>query len=92
MFIPHTHVLPPSLPPDLYAFHPAEGGNILYKCYHYVTSDPWIGFILVMCLVHMTWVYILLLVQLFQVGVVKFVWWVWSSLLSLPFTSMNGDL
>ncbi len=72
MFTPHTPVLPPSLPPDFYMFHPVEGGNILYKGYLYVTSDPWIGFILVMCLVHMTWVYILLFVQLFQVGVVNF--------------------
>lgn len=52
---------------DLYAFYPDTHGNFIVKSYHYVTSDPWVGFILVMCLVHLTWVYILLLTQLFQV-------------------------
>jgi hypothetical protein len=53
---------------DLYAFHPAKDGNFIVRGYHYVIGDPWVGFILIMCFVHMTWVYILLLVQLFQVS------------------------
>lgn len=54
---------------DLFKFYPAKEGNFIFRGYHYLTSDPWVGFILINCLVHMTWVYILLLAQLFQVGV-----------------------
>ena len=38
------------------------------KAYHYVVVDPWVGFIMVMCSIHLMWVYILLIVQLFQVS------------------------
>lgn len=36
--------------------------------FHYVTVEPWVGFIMVMCYIHLTWVYLLLIAQLFQVG------------------------
>ncbi len=54
----------------MFEFFPAKAdSNIVSKAYHYVVSDPWVGFIMIMCFIHLAWVYILLLVQLFQVGV-----------------------
>jgi len=51
---------------DLYKFHPAEEGNFVSKIYHYITVEPWVGYIMVSCYLHMTWVSLLLLAQLFQ--------------------------
>jgi len=53
-----------------YLFHsyPAEQGNFVFRIYHYITVQPWVGFIMVMCFIHLTWVYLLLLVQIFQVS------------------------
>lgn len=50
----------------IFHFYPADHGNFLVRSYHYVTVDPWLGFILVMCFFHLTWVYLLLMVQIFQ--------------------------
>jgi len=54
---------------DLFVLHPAKSSNIVAKVYHYITCEPWVGFIMVMCFVHIIWVHILLFLQLFQVGV-----------------------
>ena len=60
--------LSPSLSLDLYHLYPADHGNFLVRTYHYVTAQPWVGFIMVMCFIHLTWVYMLLILQIFQVG------------------------
>lgn len=57
----HTHT-------DLFKLYPADHGNFIVRTYHYITVDPWVGYILVSCFIHLTWVYLLLLAQLFQVG------------------------
>ena len=54
---------------DVYQFHPATHGNFIVRMYHYITAQPWIGYIMITCFIHLTWVYLLLLAQLFQVGV-----------------------
>ena len=56
--------------PDVYQFHPATEGNFIVRMYHYITAQPWIGYIMITCFIHLTWVYLLLLAQIFQVGVV----------------------
>ena len=77
---PSLPLLPPSLPPpsplpfslllslDLFHLYPAEHGNFVVRTYHYITVQPWVGFIMVMCFIHLSWVYLLLLVQIFQVS------------------------
>ena len=55
-------------PVDLYRYHPAEpGAGWAGKTWHYVSAQPWVGFIMVMCFFHLTWVYMLLAAQVFQV-------------------------
>ena len=56
---------------DVYQFHPATHGNFIVRMYHYITAQPWIGYIMITCFIHLTWVYLLLLAQLFQVGVAR---------------------
>lgn len=40
--------------------------NIILRGWHYISSDPFIGFIFLMSLLHFTWVYLLLVSQIFQ--------------------------
>jgi palmitoyltransferase len=51
----------------MFNFYPADpSGSLLSRCWHYLVADPWAGFILIMSFVHFTWVYLLLMSQLFQ--------------------------
>ncbi|XP_003387518.1 PREDICTED: palmitoyltransferase ZDHHC17-like [Amphimedon queenslandica] len=51
----------------VYHFFPADPSqNVVMRTWHYIVSDPWIGYILIMTLFHFTWVYLLLVSQLFQ--------------------------
>ena len=65
---------PPSLKPlasllsDLYRHHPADAElSWVWKVWHYSTTQPWVGFVMIMCFFHLTWVYMLLAAQVFQV-------------------------
>ena len=66
-FIVHVAYSSPSSPSDLYRYFPAEQGNWVGKVWHYITAEPWVGFVMVMCFFHLTWVYMLLAAQMFQV-------------------------
>jgi palmitoyltransferase len=51
----------------LYRYNPADpGAGWASKSWHYVSAQPWVGFIMVMCFFHLTWVYMLLAAQVFQ--------------------------
>lgn len=53
---------------DLFYFFPADPSrNMFIRVWHYIVADPWMGFILLMTLFHFTWVYLLLVSQIFQV-------------------------
>ncbi len=55
---------------DMFHFYPADPSlNFFIRVFHYITTDPWIGFIAIMCFFHFTWVYLLLVSQLFQVSI-----------------------
>ena len=61
-----THSLPFFLS-DLFALYPADHGGWLSRGWHYVTVKPWVGYIMIMGFTHFTWVYLLLMTQIFQV-------------------------
>ena len=58
---PHTHT-------DLFTSYPADHGNFVVRTYHYITVDPWAGYMMVVCFVYLTWVYLLFVAQIFQVS------------------------
>ena len=63
----HTSSLSVS-PPDLYRLFPADPDQSwVGKAWHYCTTQPWVGFVMIMCFFHLTWVYMLLAAQVFQV-------------------------
>jgi ankyrin repeat protein len=51
----------------LYRLYPADPDQRwVGKAWHYCTTQPWVGFVMIMCFFHLTWVYMLLAAQVFQ--------------------------
>lgn len=50
----------------LFISYPADQGNFVVRTYHYITVDPWAGYMMVICAVYLTWVYLLFVAQIFQ--------------------------
>eukprot|EP00731_Ephydatia_muelleri_P006292 Em0003g540a len=53
----------------VFTSYPADHGNFVVRTYHYITVAPWAGYMMVICFVYLTWVYLLFVAQIFQVMV-----------------------
>ncbi|KAL5502493.1 hypothetical protein EMCRGX_G009280 [Ephydatia muelleri] len=50
----------------VFTSYPADHGNFVVRTYHYITVAPWAGYMMVICFVYLTWVYLLFVAQIFQ--------------------------